>query len=1606
MSEASKFFIEKIDIEEDMGVSAIRETDGFTKRIFKKSPLIGDYVIGEKNLDTLYANVKKYIDMRMDSDNARVTKNSFNVNVHEQTALAVVNYAKEWNSNEEGKFTRFVAMQFGYKDDYWRVWNIITESLEIALNANHKFFIRRNDDRQFYETVMSHSMGPKGSWIPLIDLLFSFYKENLDWKYVPNDPLFVRFVYALQRHFNNESADEDNFLIASRSYSLKVGIRRLVQERPGYCVKLFEDIVRRLDELLQNKAEPSKRYVYAILDQWYKSMLSNVNSVSEPPSSRENRRRNTEVALSYSEVTVKYTLIDDEVYINIPAIRLLGEETGEARALLYLGDSLVDEISLEIVGNELGETICGISYKLPLEKVTSEDVKLRVSIMRGNDLVYDSAKKLWRSVILFLYGNEVNINRINYSDYQLFAINKSEISGSNIEFNETESSNLLDVYFDEGYKLKYCGKTLVMDASAVKGISVSEPQCVDGVTFEIDGEEMLVASEQPELCLYLEDETDIKKYSVAINGKAVVGTDYWNKEAKRYEFCSNVTSEETVRFVVKDLSSGKSIFDNAYLFVDGFNYAFNQDCFVTTQELEQGEIRISLAEGEVSERLNGNDAHKRELAGGILIFDIPFINCCIQNLDQVYFDRYIRYEELDANTILHIENNTGKRIGVSIGDYYLESFDRDLLLNDVKELFNPYEETIVDLNIEIDSVHRTIFQIVYANMFVDAPVMGVNENVFWWDGGLTYVGDSAAKLSISLENENKYYEFPLVLGERSINVFADDEFEDGDYEWAILEDESIICRGVLFLGDERKARFKDKVIRISRIAGEIDDRTSEVNIKDVYIDQIKFVETTYVETEEDIFDVYTGCMYWNRYDGKKYYSFKYTDKKYKVNPVKIIYISKKYLRIVNVDDEGIYCFNNRFSANPGIEITDYEPTRNSKDYNDILFYLYSVESLKKEGTSEHAIGSVKEVDVPKTTDVPKTGRVIVVHNQTLKKEVSIPEEGLFDGVKDVSQNTVIEADASERILVNAGPGTGKTWTLIEKIVYMVKNLEIEAETIQVLCFSRAAVEVIRKRIDQEIERDNDNLDIKRIDVRTFDSFATQLLYWVRESDYDLIPENYQLESLNYDERIQKFIEVVKAEPDLVSECKHLVVDEVQDLVLTRAEMVLTLIKSLPDECGVTLLGDACQAIYDYQLGDGTKSLEFYREVKKFGTFSFYSFSENHRQTSELMAYSDGYRKHILDEDIEGCQDYLESLTDLIPACKIKNLEQINKAVMDFYFDEGSIAILTRNNAQALSLSGALREHGVEHCMQRRLNDLSLCSWIALVLNNLGKKTYSYTEFADALEEVNAEGIDEIWDFVSDGSPDRRIDTKAILTKIKEAGTCRYLYVNAKQSRLTVSTIHRSKGREYDSVIILDELLQDETKDLEEHRVKYVALSRARSSVFRSSMKKLFFRTLEDRRCFSVGTVFKNNNKYLKNFEVGLKDDLNVDYFASADALQEWIRENADELVGKEVYLSRQEQIVDGCVIYDVVLEEDNTIVGQTSRDFSWDLSQAIRQIKGLSNRVELYDYLYPAEFHGIYITDIASEIALMRGNEQGIEDFGGLATWNTLQIEGYAKASY
>ena len=112
--------------------------------------------------------------------------------------------------------------------------------------------------------------------------------------------------------------------------------------------------------------------------------------------------------------------------------------------------------------------------------------------------------------------------------------------------------------------------------------------------------------------------------------------------------------------------------------------------------------------------------------------------------------------------------------------------------------------------------------------------------------------------------------------------------------------------------------------------------------------------------------------------------------------------------------------------------------------------------------------------------------------------------------------------------------------------------------------------------------------------------------------------------------------VIKKQKDLFAEYEHIIVDEVQDLVGVRAELVLSLLDSLPDSCGFTLLGDSCQALYDYlAVNDSTvmSSEQFYKELfKKYRDAYYYSLTHNYRQGDDLGELSVPYRKAILSDN--------------------------------------------------------------------------------------------------------------------------------------------------------------------------------------------------------------------------------------------------------------------------------------------------------------------------------------------------------------------------------------
>ena len=289
---------EKISIEKDMLPREYVKEDKLSTRIFKKCSLVGDYIPEESDLDAWFDRTRKFIRERL--NDKLLTYQDW---VYEYVALTVVHYAKSWNSNEEGRFTKYVTMKLGYKDDTGRIWNILTEAIENAFVRNKRLFIRRNGNREFYETIMVHSFGPNGAWYPLVDLLFLFYMENLDWAYYPGDPLFSNLVYVLQGYFNNTEVENDQYDIASNKYRLRIGIRRLVQERPGYCASLFEVIVKRIHQLLKNEASESNRYAFKLVDQWFSDKISHSSAISKK--NHYALRKPAEVALNYSDIILR-----------------------------------------------------------------------------------------------------------------------------------------------------------------------------------------------------------------------------------------------------------------------------------------------------------------------------------------------------------------------------------------------------------------------------------------------------------------------------------------------------------------------------------------------------------------------------------------------------------------------------------------------------------------------------------------------------------------------------------------------------------------------------------------------------------------------------------------------------------------------------------------------------------------------------------------------------------------------------------------------------------------------------------------------------------------------------------------------------------------------------------------------------------------------------------------------------------------------------------------------------------------------------------------------------------------------------------------------------
>lgn len=94
------------------------------------------------------------------------------------------------------------------------------------------------------------------------------------------------------------------------------------------------------------------------------------------------------------------------------------------------------------------------------------------------------------------------------------------------------------------------------------------------------------------------------------------------------------------------------------------------------------------------------------------------------------------------------------------------------------------------------------------------------------------------------------------------------------------------------------------------------------------------------------------------------------------------------------------------------------------------------------------------------------------------------------------------------LLIIAGPGSGKTFTLVERILYLIQNKEVEPENIMVATFTEKAANELVTRISNKLHSENIKFNLNEMYVGTIHSICLRILEENRE--YTRLKKNYTL----------------------------------------------------------------------------------------------------------------------------------------------------------------------------------------------------------------------------------------------------------------------------------------------------------------------------------------------------------------------------------------------------------------------------------------------------------------------------------------------------------------
>lgn len=430
---------------------------------------------------------------------------------------------------------------------------------------------------------------------------------------------------------------------------------------------------------------------------------------------------------------------------------------------------------------------------------------------------------------------------------------------------------------------------------------------------------------------------------------------------------------------------------------------------------------------------------------------------------------------------------------------------------------------------------------------------------------------------------------------------------------------------------------------------------------------------------------------------------------------------------------------------------------------------------------------------------------------------------------DPSQKAVILSSADSRLIVDAGPGTGKTAVACARLGHLVLAEDVRPSQTWMISFTRTAIAEIRARLHSYIGD-----AAFAVKVATVDSHA-----WAIHSGYD------PAASLtgSYEENIDRVLALVEGDDDVIEylhNVEHLIVDEAQDLVGQRADLVEAIISRLDPSCGVTVFADEAQAIYGFSEDDeytaAEKPEELLDRLRSNPSYRFRGAALDtiHRTSAKgLRSIFSEVRTAVLGARGDGDGLFARIRHSIASHADGDDLKPTDLGLETLA--AGSL-VLFRSRPEALLTSQFCQ---VPHSLRLSGYGSNLPPWLAICFHDWLQTFMGRDEFmgrwTSRIEPSAPPGYgpDEAWAKLVrlGGSADGSLE----MARLRRALARRSAPVELATAEFglpgpVIGTIHASKGREADSVLLLasdDREFKSAEAEEEETRVLFVGSTRAR-----------------------------------------------------------------------------------------------------------------------------------------------------------------------------------